>query len=66
MKITVNGKELDVNADTTLSALLEGLDIKGQGMAIELNREVVPKSRYMDTLIKDNDSLEIIRMTGGG
>ncbi len=66
MKITVNGKELDVNADTTLSALLEGLDIKGQGMAIELNREVVPKSRYRDTLIKDNDSLEIIRMTGGG
>ncbi len=66
MKITVNGKELSVNSDTTLNALLEELKIEEQGMAVELNMEVVPKSRYKDTLIKNNDTLEIIRMTGGG
>lgn len=66
MKITVNGKELSINPDTTLSALLEELKIEEQGMAIELNMEVVPKSRYKEILIKNNDTLEIIRMTGGG
>ena len=66
MKITVNGKKLDVNPDTTLNALLEELKIEEQGMAVELNMEVVPKSRYKDTLIKNNDTLEIIRMAGGG
>ena len=66
MKITVNGKELSVNPDTTLNALLEELKIEEQGMAVELNMEVVPKSRYKETLIKNNDTLEIIRMTGGG
>lgn len=66
MKITVNGKELSINPDTTLDALLEELKIEEQGMAVELNMEVVPKSRYKETLIKNNDTLEIIRMTGGG
>lgn len=66
MKITVNGKELSVNPDTRLNALLEELKIEEQGMAVELNMEVVPKSRYKETLIKNNDTLEIIRMTGGG
>lgn len=66
MKITVNGKELSVNPDITLTALIEEFEIEEQGMAIELNMEVVPKSRYKETLIKNNDTLEIIRMTGGG
>lgn len=66
MKISVNGKQLNANPDTTLNALLAELKIKEQGIAIELNREVVPKSRYKDTLIKESDTLEIIKMTGGG
>ncbi|MBE9528789.1 MAG: sulfur carrier protein ThiS, partial [Proteobacteria bacterium] len=42
------------------------LDISTIGTAVELNREVVPKRTYAETVLKDGDVIEIIRMVGGG
>ncbi len=66
MKIKVNGKEMDIDKEITLSDLLERLDIVPRGIAVEVNREIVPKSRYGEKVIKAGDIIEIVRMVGGG
>ena len=66
VKIKVNGKERIITEGTTVEKLLEGLNIKSQGIAVELNLEIVPKSRYAETILKDGDKIEIVQMVGGG
>ncbi len=66
MIIRVNGEERIIGDGTTIEALLTELKIKPQAMAIDLNREIIPKRLYKNTMLKDGDSLEIVRMTGGG
>ncbi len=66
MKIKVNGKEMDIDREITLSDLLERLDIIPRGIAVEVNREIVPKSLYGEKVIKAGDIIEIVRMVGGG
>ena len=68
MKTTVkiNGEEREVDEHATLTELLATLAIDPKGIAVELNREVIPKSLHPETTIKKDDQIEIIRMTGGG
>jgi thiamine biosynthesis protein ThiS len=65
-KIMVNGKERAISDNTTVEKLLQELNVQPQGIAVELNREIVPKSRYAETALKDGDVVEIVRMMGGG
>ena len=66
MKIKINGADTDVAEGTTLEGLLDSLGIQRAGIAVELNREVVPKRALCATHVKDGDAIEIIRMVGGG
>ena len=66
MIIRINGSEREVEDGATLETVLEHFKIKTQGIAVELNKEVVPKRLYAGTIIKERDVLEIIRMAGGG
>jgi thiamine biosynthesis protein ThiS len=54
------------SAEFTLAALIESLAIKSDRVAVELNREIVPRDRWAETLLKDGDSLEIVHFVGGG
>ena len=64
--VKINGEEREVEQFVTLDKLLSDLAIDPKGIAVELNREVVPKSLHPETTIKEDDQIEIIRMTGGG
>lgn len=66
MNIRINGEEKEISGDTTIEALLMALDIKPVGIAVEVNREIVPKRLYGETPLKPGDAVEIVRMTGGG
>ncbi len=66
MKIRVNGDDREFDGPLTIEALLGLLGIETRGTAVELNKEVVPKSRHGETPLSGGDSIEIIRMTGGG
>ncbi len=66
MLVKINGTQTELQRGTTLEGLLMSLEIKTEGVAVELNREVVPKRLHASTQMKDNDAVEIIRMTGGG
>ncbi|MBI2411845.1 MAG: sulfur carrier protein ThiS [Deltaproteobacteria bacterium] len=66
MKVKVNGEDRETTAGATLKALLESLDIRPEGIAVEVNREIVPKRTWGDAVLKDGDAIEVVRMTGGG
>ncbi|OGP22110.1 MAG: thiamine biosynthesis protein ThiS [Deltaproteobacteria bacterium GWA2_55_10] len=66
MKIKLNGEIKEVEDGITIQSLLDSLSIKIQGIAVDLNREIVPKRLFGSTSLKDGDEVEIVRMVGGG
>lgn len=66
MQIKVNGEKREVCEGITIDDLLDLLAVKRQGIAIDLNREIVPKRLLGVTILKDGDAVEIVRMVGGG
>jgi sulfur carrier protein len=66
MKISVNGKDMEVADGLSVEALLTHLGVKRQYTAVAVNREVTPKSAYEATVLQDGDRVEIVRPMGGG
>ena len=66
MEILINGEPREVPAETTLETLVLLLDLKEDRVAIELNRSIVKRDRWPDTLLRDHDRLEIVQFVGGG
>lgn len=66
MNISVNGENKEVKEGLSVKGLLETLEILPQGIAVELNREIITRGHYAETLLKEGDAVEVVRMTGGG
>jgi thiamine biosynthesis protein ThiS len=66
MKLQINGDERDFTAPLTLSGLVEQLGMKQDRVAVELNRDIVPRDRWLQTTLSDGDRLEIVHFVGGG
>ena len=66
MVVRINGVAREVAEGIRLSELLSTLDIQLAGIAVEVNREVVPKRLHTETILNNGDKIEIIRMVGGG
>jgi thiamine biosynthesis protein ThiS len=65
MTLTINGENQVCTADT-LGALVEALGMKPDRLAIELNREIVPRDQWPRTPLHEGDRLEIVHFVGGG
>ena len=66
MQLIINGKEQVAPDLATVADLARWLMLPAFGSAVELNGEVVRKDSYPTSLLKDLDSLEVIRLVGGG
>ena len=66
MRIQLNGDPRDLPDPMTIQALLAELDVDPRAVAVELNRVVVKRARYADTVIGDGDEVEIVAFVGGG
>ena len=66
MKVFVNGDEKDFSPGMSLAELITQLDLPAPRIAIELNREVVRRSDWGSTMLKDEDRIEIVHFVGGG
>tara|TARA_Y100000748_G_C15501786_1_gene490414 strand:- start:1049 stop:1249 length:201 start_codon:yes stop_codon:yes gene_type:complete len=66
MNISINKEMISLPAETTVTDLLERLDIKRKHIAVEINMEIIPKSEFDEYRLKENDNVEIIRAVGGG
>jgi thiazole synthase len=66
MRLTINGEMRDMTGAATVAELLASLDLDARKIAIELNREIVPRSAYGATGLSDGDKIEIVHFIGGG
>jgi sulfur carrier protein len=66
VKLTVNGEAKSVPEGFTLAQLVRDLGLERNPIAIELNREVVPRDRHGETRLAEGDRLEIVTLVGGG
>jgi len=65
MTLTING-EARTTAARTLTDLISELGMNPDRVAIELNREIVPRDRWPQTTLQEGDQLEIVHFVGGG
>lgn len=69
MKLQINGEDRDIpSASTplTLASLVEILGMKPDRVAVELNRDIVPRNVWAATNLSEGDRLEIVHFVGGG
>jgi thiamine biosynthesis protein ThiS len=66
MRIEVNGEPRDVDAGTTIGALLEQLGLGATLVAVERNEEIEPRAAHREAAIRDGDRIEIVHFVGGG
>lgn len=66
MQIILNGKGRVLGEGTTLAMLVATFAEDTRAIAIELNREIVPKSEYAQTVLQAGDKLEVVQFVGGG
>jgi sulfur carrier protein len=66
MEITVNDSPRLIDAGITLADLITLLELDGKRFAVEVNEDVVPRSRYPDLVLDGGDRIEIVQAIGGG
>ena len=66
INIYLNGTKQEIPAETDMSRLLEIFSLPFQRIAIELNKAVVRRSDWSDTIISEGDRIEVVHFVGGG
>jgi sulfur carrier protein len=66
MQLIVNGEARDFPDGITVRGLVEALLLTDGPVAVERNREVVPRALHTETVLNDRDVLEIVHLVGGG
>jgi len=68
--LTLNGQtrsfETSAGGGLSVLSLLTQLELDARKVAVERNEEIVPRSRYGETLLSNGDALEIVHFIGGG
>jgi sulfur carrier protein len=66
ISIQLNGDPYVIDGDARLTTLIDVLKMKPTRIAVELNREVIPKADYAKIVLREGDELELINFVGGG
>jgi sulfur carrier protein len=64
--VVINGQPRTVNQGTSVAGLIGELGLSGKPVAVERNREVVPRALHGATLLAAGDHLEVVTFVGGG
>lgn len=62
----INGKEVVLEQEITLDALMESQGFDIRKIAVMKNGEIIPKADYSQTIVNNEDSLEVVSFVGGG
>jgi sulfur carrier protein len=66
VSVLVNGERRELKSPATVADLLQRLEIPLRGVAVEVNEQIVPRTRHSDHPLVDGDRLEIVSLVGGG
>ncbi|HEV2884649.1 MAG TPA: sulfur carrier protein ThiS [Pyrinomonadaceae bacterium] len=62
----MNGQGRDVDDEMALPKLITELELKPEQIAVEINREVVRRANWNETVLREGDKVEIVHFVGGG
>ena len=66
MRIVLNGEPADLPEATDVAALLARLGLAERRVAVEVNREIVPRSRHAGHCLREGDEVELVHAMAGG
>jgi len=66
VKLLVNGEAREVPEGTSVAALLALLGVEPEGVAVEVNKQIVRRARRAEHSLKTEDAVEIVTFVGGG
>lgn len=66
MNVTINGTARDVPDELTVRDLVLHLGLGGGPVAVEVNREIVPRAEHASRKVASGDAIEIVHFVGGG
>ncbi|MCH2340902.1 sulfur carrier protein ThiS [Pseudomonas sp. NPDC047963] len=66
MHIQLNGERFELPEGQSVADLLQRLELTGRRLAVELNREIVPRSQHAATTLVEGDQIEVVHAIGGG
>ena len=66
MKLVINGEDRSLDGPLSLNTLVQQLGMKTDRVAVELNREIVPRDQWPQIQLAEGDRLEIVHFVGGG
>ena len=66
MEITLNGASRSIPDQTSCQDLIHSLGLADKRLAVEINREIIPRSCFEEHLLRPGDSVEIVHAIGGG
>ena len=66
MDIVLNGRKKSIEDGLSIRRLLEQLSIPSQTVIVEINRKIIERADFEETIIHPDDRIEIIRLVGGG
>lgn len=66
MNITINGKDHTIEQIETIEDMLTQLGLGEKLVIVEQNREIIDRTTYSQTIVRDNDTFEIVHFVGGG
>ena len=66
IQLRFNGENRSLPEGATVADLLQAEQLATRRVAVELNGEIIPRSRHAQTTLKDGDRVEIVHALGGG
>ncbi|MDQ3483518.1 MAG: sulfur carrier protein ThiS [Pseudomonadota bacterium] len=66
ISVTLNGEQRLVGARNSIAGMLGEIGIDARRVAVERNREIVPRSTLGEVEVNDGDTFEIVHFVGGG
>jgi len=66
MRVTLNGEARDLSEGLTVRDLVDELGLSKRRIAVEVNRDILPRDGYARHALRDGDVVEIVQFIGGG
>ena len=66
MQVVINSQSREVGSSMTVADLLRELETPPERVAVEINRELVTRKKFEETMLNEGDTIEIVTFVGGG
>ncbi len=66
MQIQVNGDPMQLPGGASIADLIQQMALAGKRLAVEVNEDIVPRSRHPEFVLSEGDRVEIVQAIGGG